>query len=97
MCFISSINFFSQFSFSSVNFSIGYRASCDLLSFRLVLAHFSHKIKYEKDDLAILVTFYVLFSFKSLFSVGSGDLEIIFWDVGQGVPFLFPHRTERKL
>ena len=38
----------------------------------------------RKTDLAILVTFYVLFSFKSLFSVGSGDLEIIFWDVGQG-------------
>ena len=38
----------------------------------------------RKSDLVILVVFYVLFSFKSLFSVGSGDLEIIFWDVGQG-------------
>jgi len=43
--FISSINFFSQFSFSSVNFSIGIAPVVIYYLFVLVLARFSHKIK----------------------------------------------------
>ncbi|HOD01661.1 MAG TPA: MBL fold metallo-hydrolase [bacterium] len=51
----------------------------------------------KKTDLVIVVVLYILFSFRSLFFKGNEDLEITFWDVGQGDSIMISTPNKKRI